>query len=99
MVSAVSTRVLNSNGADTSRISGSTALKTSIAYSLNGQSANRDQLKGARGPVTVTYKVENTTGKSQDVTYTSADGQQHTQQLLIQVPFVAIVEATRPGIL
>jgi putative membrane protein len=95
--SAVSTRVLNRNGADTSGISGSSALKTSIAYSLNGQPANRDQFKGARGPVTVTYKVENPTGKTQDVTYTSADGQQHTQQLLIQVPFVAIVEATVPG--
>jgi putative membrane protein len=95
--SAVSTRVLNRNGADTSGISASSALKTSIAYSLNGQPANRDQLKGARGPVTVTYKVENTTGKTQDVTYTSADGQPHTQQLLIQVPFVAIVEATVPG--
>jgi X-X-X-Leu-X-X-Gly heptad repeat protein len=95
--SAVSTRVLNSNGADTSKISGSTALKTSIAYSLNGQPANRDQLTGARGPVSVTYKVENTTGKTQDVTYTSADGQQHTQQLLIQVPFVAMVEATVPA--
>jgi putative membrane protein len=95
--SAVSTRVLNRNGADTSGISGSSALKTSIAYSLNGQPANRDQLKGARGPVAVTYKVENTTGKTQDVTYTSADGQPHTQQLLIQVPFVAIVEATVPG--
>ena len=95
--SAVSTRVLNRNGADTSGISGSSALKTSIAYSLNGQPANRDQLKGARGPVTATYKVENTTGKTQDVTYTSADGQPHTQQLLIQVPFVAIVEATVPG--
>ena len=95
--SAVSTRVLNRNGADTSGISGSSALKTSIAYSLNGQPANRDQLKGARGPVTATYKVENTTGKTQDVTYTSADGQSHTQQLLIQVPFVAIVEATVPG--
>jgi putative membrane protein len=95
--SAVSTRVLNRNGADTSGISGSSALKTSIAYSLNGQPANRDQLKGARGPVTVTYKVENTTGKTQDVNYTSADGQPHTQQLLIQVPFVAIVEATVPG--
>ncbi|HEV1997655.1 MAG TPA: hypothetical protein VGR61_05950, partial [Candidatus Dormibacteraeota bacterium] len=95
--SAASTRVLNGNGADTSGISGSSALKTSIAYSLNGQPANRDQLKGARGPVTVTYKVENTTGKTQDVTYTSADGQPHTQQLLIQVPFVAIVEATVPA--
>jgi putative membrane protein len=95
--SAISTRVLNRNGADTSEISGSSALKTSIAYSLNGQPANRDQFKGARGPVTATYKVENTTGKTQDVTYTSADGQQHTQQLLIQVPFVAIVEATVPG--
>lgn len=66
-------------------------------YRLNGEVVDPETVVGASGDVWVTYTVTNTDVKQQKVTYTDANGRQHSKKQPVFAPFVGTLTASLPS--
>jgi X-X-X-Leu-X-X-Gly heptad repeat protein len=71
-------------------------LKVSVAYKLDGRTVEAGDVVGKAGHLDVRYKVENVTGRDQNLTYDDGTGQQlsHTEKVVI--PMVSSLTTVLP---
>jgi len=72
-------------------------LKVSVAYKLDGKTVAAGDVVGKTGRLDVHYKVENVTGKDQDVTYDDGTGKQVTERQNIVIPMVGSLTTVLPS--
>ncbi|MDO9379381.1 MAG: hypothetical protein Q7T56_11080 [Nocardioidaceae bacterium] len=72
-------------------------LKVTVRYFLDGRPVSADDVVGKDGELEVRYRVENVTGRSQDVTYTDGQGQEVTEKSDVVVPMVGTLTTTAPS--
>jgi X-X-X-Leu-X-X-Gly heptad repeat protein len=71
-------------------------LKVSVSYKLDGKVVNAGDVVGKAGRLDVRYKVQNVTGKDQDVTYDDGTGTMITQTEKVVIPMVGSLTTVLP---
>lgn len=75
---------------------GKTALGVSVRFTLDGQEVLAQDLIGKSGVVTAEYTITNNTTKTMPATFTSVAGDEVTQDVQADQPFMVIASTTLP---
>jgi hypothetical protein len=65
-------------------------------FTLNGEVVSAQDIVGASGEVTATYRITNNTTEMKEVTYTNLGGDEVTEEVESDVPYVVISKALIP---
>jgi putative membrane protein len=87
--------VLGGSGAPADKSSLPVTLK--VTGQLDGAEIAADKVKDAKGALTTTFHVENTTAKDQEVSYLTSTGGTKTTTTNVQLPVVAQLNVTLPA--
>ena len=71
-------------------------LKVAVTYKLDGKTVKAGDVVGKAGRLEVHYKVDNVTGKDQNVTYDDGTGKQVTQTQKVVIPMVGTLTTVLP---
>ncbi|MEP7192018.1 MAG: hypothetical protein ABI903_04055 [Actinomycetota bacterium] len=72
-------------------------LQVAVTYKLNGKTVTAGDVVGKAGKLEVHYKVQNVTGKDQDVTYDDGTGQLVTETQKVVIPMVGTLTTVLPS--
>ena len=72
-------------------------LKVAVTYKLDGKTVNAGDVVGKAGRLEVHYKVENVTGKDQEVTYDDGTGKKITETKQVVIPMVGSLSTVLPS--
>jgi putative membrane protein len=72
-------------------------LKVTATYELDGEKVDPADVVGKSGTLKVHYKVENVTGKGQDVTFDDGTGKQVTRTEKVVIPMVGSLTTVLPS--
>jgi len=72
-------------------------LQVTVTYKLNGKTVEAGDVVGKSGRLEVHYKVQNVTGKDQDVTYNDGTGQMITETQKVVIPMVGTLTTVLPS--
>jgi len=72
-------------------------LQVTVTYKLNGKTVTAGDVVGKAGKLDVHYKVQNVTGKDQDVTYDDGTGQMITETQKVVIPMVGTLTTVLPS--
>lgn len=72
-------------------------LKVSVTYKLDGKTVEAGDVVGKAGRLEVHYKVDNVTGKDQEVTYDDGTGKMITETQKVVIPMVGSLSTVLPS--
>jgi len=72
-------------------------LKVAVTYKLDGKTVQAGDVVGKAGRLEVHYKVDNVTGKDQEVTYNDGTGKMVTETQKVVIPMVGSLSTVLPS--